>query len=453
MSEEKNIRRIAKINISNILGVSELEFSPKTVTEITGANGSGKTSIISALKSVIEGGHDATLLRAGAETGEVVLELDDKTIIRKRVTEKGTSITMKGPDGKAIPKAATIVKELADRLSTNPISFLHARKQDRVAIMLETMPLEVDVEEMKKRAGIPIEVDKNAIGLGIVDSTITSIFNERTGTNRAVKEKEATINQLEAAIPPIPEGVSDTTADGEAKLQAQIDEKNAWLEAEKKRINDKMATLQQEAEQKKTELRAELQKKIDELKETCSGRAAKIDNDLAETKDLSAKREAWAISKAAKENEEPMAALAVIKANREAFGRREATMQTVDDMRKQLSGLKKDAVNQSTAIDNLQAFKIEILNNMPIKGLEVRDGDIYLDNVQFDRLNTQTQVDLAIDIALMRVGELQMMCVDGLELMDSKHFDMLLDKLEERGVQAFVTRVTDEKLEIVTSGN
>lgn len=128
-------------------------------------------------------------------------------------------------------------------------------------------------------------------------------------------------------------------------------------------------------------------------------------------------------------------------------------MQTVDDMRKQLSGLKKDAVNQSTAIDNLQAFKIEILNNMPIKGLEVRDGDIYLDNVQFDRLNTQTQVDLAIDIALMRVGELQMMCVDGLELMDSKHFDMLLDKLEERGVQAFVTRVTDEKLEIVTSGN
>ena len=67
---------IQHIKISNILGIRELEFKAGQFVEVTGRNGQGKTSLLEAIKAATQGGHDATLLRKGAEKGEVVLVLD-----------------------------------------------------------------------------------------------------------------------------------------------------------------------------------------------------------------------------------------------------------------------------------------------------------------------------------------------------------------------------------------
>jgi DNA repair exonuclease SbcCD ATPase subunit len=68
---------ISKVKITNILGIDELEFQPGQFNAFTGGNGSGKTSALEAIKAALKGGHDATLLRNGADKGEVVLVLDD----------------------------------------------------------------------------------------------------------------------------------------------------------------------------------------------------------------------------------------------------------------------------------------------------------------------------------------------------------------------------------------
>ena len=78
--------KIAKIRINNILGIDELEFDAGQFNQISGPNGTGKTSVLEAIKATLRGGHDATLLRTGAEKGETVLVLDDGTEIAKRVT-------------------------------------------------------------------------------------------------------------------------------------------------------------------------------------------------------------------------------------------------------------------------------------------------------------------------------------------------------------------------------
>ncbi|CAH1654942.1 Exonuclease SbcC [Hyphomicrobiales bacterium] len=59
--------KIHHIRISNILGVDQLEFEAGQFNEISGQNGTGKTSVLEAIKSVTQTGHDATLLRKGAE--------------------------------------------------------------------------------------------------------------------------------------------------------------------------------------------------------------------------------------------------------------------------------------------------------------------------------------------------------------------------------------------------
>ena len=61
--------KIASIHIENVLGIEELDINPGAVTRITGANATGKSSTIEAIKSAVKGGHDATLIRQGAEHG------------------------------------------------------------------------------------------------------------------------------------------------------------------------------------------------------------------------------------------------------------------------------------------------------------------------------------------------------------------------------------------------
>ena len=140
--------KVQKIKISNILGITELEFTPEGFNEISGPNGTGKTSVLEAIKSVVaHSGHDATLLRKGADKGEVVLVLDDGTELAKRVTPKSSPLTVT-QGGSKVAKPTDVIRQLTDLLSVNPVDFLRAPKKDRVRVLLETMPLEADTEKL-----------------------------------------------------------------------------------------------------------------------------------------------------------------------------------------------------------------------------------------------------------------------------------------------------------------
>src|SRR5574343_633836 len=96
--------KISKIRISNILGINHLEFEPGQITEISGKNGSGKTSVIEAVKNALKGGTDATLLRYGEKEGDILLVLDDRTKIKKSVSETKTELKLFDISGKKVSK-------------------------------------------------------------------------------------------------------------------------------------------------------------------------------------------------------------------------------------------------------------------------------------------------------------------------------------------------------------
>jgi hypothetical protein len=84
-----------------------------------------------------------------------------------------------------------------------------------------------------------------------------------------------------------------------------------------------------------------------------------------------------------------------------------------------------------------------LLASLPIPGLAVIDGEIYRNGVVFDRLNTAQKVEIAVEIAKLRAGDLSVICVDGIELMDTNHFNEFRKQSLESGMQMFVTRVAD----------
>lgn len=432
--------KISHIRISKILGIDELEFSPGAgFTEIRGPNGAGKTSIMEAIKSALAGGHDATLLRKGADKGEIVLVLDDGSEIHRKVTAKGTTTELVR-DGRKQAKPVETIKALTDMLSVNPVDFLRAPAKDRVRVLLESMPLQADPQKLAEIVGQPVNIAPGTHALYAIETVHKQIYDERTGLNRAVREKDATINQLTAAMPEAPGGVEGD----EGEMQAQLDTARNARDDMMRRIDAQLAKMVSVIQERKDSLKAEAQRKIDEIKAQL---AADLEAADAERADI--ERRAQAKRDETETNFQAVSgplreALAAIRANRDAAAKRQQQAKIIEQMKDELAELREQAEAKTQALQALEQYKRDLLASLPIAGLEVTEGEILRNGVPFDRLNTAQQVEVAVEIAKLRAGELGVVCVDNIELLDNSTFVAFRDRITESGLQLFVSRVLPE---------
>lgn len=439
--------KIAHIKISSILGIDELELSPGGFTRIEGKNGTGKTSVLDAIKAVITPGHDATLLRNGAEQGEVVFVLDDGMSITKKVGLTASSTEVRDADGKKVPRPAEVIRALTDMLSVNPVAFMTAEKKDRVKVLLESMPLEVDAAVLTKLSGIKITAEPGVHALQVIEAVHKQVYEARTGTNRAVKEKDATIKQLRQAMPEAPgKGVEGSEDEIEAQVTTATEARDNMMG----RIANQLDKLRAKSQTDIDAIRTQLQADIDALKVTAQEKVDTIKAELASSEN----RAAIAREKATLTHTEAtaplQAALTAMKADRTNATRRTQALETITTMETELRDLRAESESQTTALAAIEKYKVDLLAALPIAGLEVRDGEIFRDGVPFDRINTAQQVEVAVGIAKLRAGELGIVCVDRIESLDDESLDELYRQTTEAGLQCFVTRVGNEEFSIST---
>ena len=171
---------ITHVKIANILGLRQLEFKPdKSWTIVEGPNASGKSSVLEAIRFAlgIDSRHDATLLRKGAKRGEVVLVLDDETKIRRTLSQKRQSVEIERK-GTAVRKPATWLKELVEASAFNPVSFLQAKPQERLKMLLELASADLDSEDVEAAvADLPEECHSAISGVAWADLRIVLIRN------------------------------------------------------------------------------------------------------------------------------------------------------------------------------------------------------------------------------------------------------------------------------------
>ncbi|SAK98525.1 chromosome segregation protein [Caballeronia pedi] len=424
--------QIERIKISNILGVENLEFSPLGFTTISGRNGTGKTSVLEAIKSAFKGGHDATLLRNGADKGEIVFVLDDGTNIRRRV-DANASTTDVVREGKKVPRPQEALKSLTDMLSINPVDFLRAPKKDRVRVLLEAMPIPLDAGKLEAVAGVKIDAQPGLHALHVIEKVAKQVYDLRTGSNRAVKEKEATIGQLRQAIPPAPAGIDGD----ETVLTAKLNELNDARNAEMARISTKLEGI-----------RADAQKEIDEIKAKAQADIDAVREKLAATERAAATQRERSTQRSNDEMQPVSVQLQMIRENRDLHARRAQTLDTIENLTTELEELREESAAHTQALADIEQYKSDLLANLPIPGVEVKDGEIYRNSVPLDRLNTAQQVDIAVEVAKLRAGDIGVICVDGIELLDSDAFEAFRERALDSGLQMFVSKVTDDEFAI-----
>lgn len=453
--------KITKVSLRNILGFEYFEFEPGAgYTEILGKNGKGKTSLAEAVKEIGKGAvHDATLLTAGKDDGEIVYVIDGDMEIRKSITADKSDIEVRVA-GKKQKRPVEIIKALVDQVSCNPIELLTADKKRRIAVLLEAMPIAVDRERLKDIVGFEInEYQEGVHGLTIIDDVRKQVYDMRTGTNSAIKAKEGLISQLTEAMPEIVEGVTGGEEELEAALKLLDDEKEVELIRIGKKINDIREKSSKTQETNLTEANADLddlQEKITELQRQYNERKTKRDADdaaeKATLKDMegrAAQQRALTLTEHAQHRVPYESQLQTLRNDRANAAKRQATQETIDRASEELELIRQEAEAQTAAIDGIDAYKIELLSELPIPGIEIKDGNIYRDGVIFDRLNTQARAQIAIDLAKLRAGKLGVICVDGMEMMDTEHYEAFKESaLLDPTLQFFITRVSDQPFEV-----
>ncbi len=427
---------IQKIKISNILGLEEFEFEPGIFTKIEGRNGSGKTSILEAIKAVLQGGHDAKLLRNGAEKGEIVLVLDDGVKLSKVVTEKKSELFVTNSKGNKFEKPKSYIDALIDMLSVNPVQFLVANKKDRVNYLLEAIPMQLtkkQLNEYLQDASHKVKDDLSGHALDVITRIHKQFYDERTGVNRALKEKTATYKQMQASIPDVTMS-SVEMREAIDKLNVEIAIlQNEKMKAVAENMNKKSNMLAAEEEKAKLQI-AQIQSNLTQVKQQIIEEFETI----AETLDIDFdKTYLPKVAEVSKLNER-YSHINSIEKQKEIAAQFKYDCKQLDDESKGLSD----------AIDNLAKLKNDLLSNLSLTGLELIDGDIYYNDVIYDKLNTAQQIEFAVEIAKLRAGEVGIICVDGIERLDNETYTEFKKKAIESGLQLIVTKVTNGDLNL-----
>lgn len=433
--------RLKRARIHNVLGIEELEITPGNCTVISGQNGAGKTSALEAIKSIWKGGTDATLLRRGAEEGEVVLVLSDETVIRKRLKPGGgTDIRVDHPDFGRLSKPQSFLDGLVDPLALDPVQFFNATPAKRLALLLGAIPMELNATQAAEALGDEIATkdflrtnwNPGEHALVTLDRMRKAVFEDRTGVNRAVTDKQKTISELE---PTVNREAMATDWAGEVASHennlAQIDECTA---TDKDRI---------EAEHRKQVDTA--RKVMDAALE--AARAAFRETEVAAL-DYTQKAKEAVDARVRADRERLQGAVAAAKVKRDGALQAQGVASTLDRLGAESDRLRERGAALSAALAGLDALRADLCAKIPVPGLTVDGGEILLNGSTFDRANTAAQVGALMAVNGLRRGRLPLALVDGLERMDTPTLAELLRQAEAMGLQILGAEVADSPLTV-----
>lgn len=446
---------LRKVSISNIKGIEWIEFEVGGLTIIRGPNGVGKSSILDAMRTVIEGGHDPALIRQGEKKGEVVFTLSDGTTITKTITPRGQTTVVKTSDGQVVPAPMTFVNALASGFAFDPLAFVFAPHKERADYLTKVAPIAITadnvvsaVENRRYVAEVAKVLAAKVYDIPALNAVRKRVYDDRSGTNKTIRTLEGTIDTLRKTLPANwkPEGNAEmviseaqTALDAAKGTLLDICHRRDVAVVEADRVKDRELADADAAEaaeidairQKYTAIRKQYAATFQEYRDTVYH---SLDSEIEEAE--ARQREA-----------QEKYTVAVEQARH--FQKQAETAAALSQYRKDLNEANNEAEMYSEVIKAIDAAKENALRKSPIPGMSVVDGEVMYkpdhleEPIPFDNLNRQMQYKLSLQVAAQGAGNLGLMVVDNTEAMDSENWLEFKQACVESGFQVLAARVDD----------
>ena len=473
--------RTTKIQIKNILGITERKLDGKSI-EITGPKGTGKTSVIDAIRFALTNRSDREwIIRTGAEEGEILIETDSGlSIERKARTNKTDSIKVK--DGHMLQnRPAEFLNGIFTPLQLDPVAFTLMSKEEKNRVILSLIEYEWDTNWIKEQFGeIPQGIDYSKHILEVladIQAEKGLYFTSRQDINRDIRNKLAFIEDIGRTLPENFQYDKWNNYDMGAKYKdletkrthngrvekakaftAAYDNKLRGIEADRdigintaeKLIADEKSQLKSTIERLKAEIKSSEEKLL--------GLADKLEDKkkvfVAEYNEAKAKLDAdtnigqeWADKKLYEVTD-----LANEIETAEAMRKHLNEYKRMISMQADIEKLKEDTDELTRKIEIARTLPGKILKTatIPVKGLTVENGVPLIEGLPVSNRSSGELLELCVDVTIQRPGGYQIILLDKIEGLDTKSREALYAKCKEKGLQIIATRVTDdEEIEIV----
>lgn len=472
--------KTTRIKIKNLFGIAETELDGSSV-EITGTNGSGKTSVIDAIRYGLTNQSERDyIIRKGASEGEILIETDTGLYIdRKKRTDKADYKSVK-EGGKEVSGPESMLKQLFTPLQLDPVAFIGMNKQEQNRIILDLIEFDWDLNWIREQFGeIPegVNYDQNILQvLHDIQADNSVYFQTRQDINRDLKNKRAFIEEIASDIP------AEYDADrwerydlGEAyrKLES-IREENSRIERAKvfkDSYDNKLRGLEAEreiqvaAEEKAIAAERDgLTSTIERLKAEIRAADEKLGGLDRKLQDKIALADSQYEAKKAKLAKDMQIADGYIAKDPVDCSQLQEEVDTAERMKKHLNeyrrmqGLEADVKRLKTESDELTR-KIELARTLPgqiletatlpVEGLTVENGIPLIHGLPVSNLSEGEKLNLCVDVALSKPNNLQIILIDGAEKLSDENRNKLYQKCKDKGLQFVATRTTnDSELEV-----
>lgn len=493
--------KITRLEIKDYRGIRDLSINvPPEGAVFSGGNGRGKSSALKAITAVLAGkGIEPEAIRLGADHAEILIDTEALRV-RRSITAKGSSLTVKNADGDNWSKPQTRLNELFGTAALDALSFFLAEPKERRRILLEALPVSVtpeDVERWAPGARMLERISLDGHGLEVLERMHQLFYTIRTEVNKTAKAARAEADAA-ASYPPAPDvalSVDEATAAhvaaGQRLAQLQAREMAA-VEAKKGAESTRQLIAQAEA-------RAQLCRDAARGAPTDEQLEAAIEAHDAAVIEL--RRLEDAIHVARTTESETNAARGRIVASRERAARTlidaqtedkraaelRASMAPVDAMgvpAEELAGARtavdqaSAALTDATAADTarqraelhgrleatatkregdaaeIDAIVKRLANEAPqelaarasVPGLGINGDVITLDGVSLSDLSGAEQMRFAVDLCKRLNAKAKILVVDGLERLDDDSLDAFVKFATADGFQLIGTRVSSGEL-------
>lgn len=471
--------KITKILIKNLFGISEFEADSKSI-ELLGGNGTGKTSVLDAIRLALTNRSSRDcIVKRGETEGEIIIETDSGlTITRKPRTNKTDYKSIK-QDGKEVQSPEAFLSEIFSELQLNPVAFINMDAKEQNRIILDLIEYKWDLNTIKEWFGeIPQGVDYQKHILEVLQQIAAEdgfYFQQRQNINRDIRNKKAFIEEIMKELPE-----NFNAAKWEAYDLQEIHSKiekarqhNAQIEkAETLKANydNKIRGFQSIKELEEQRLLKGLQEREGELKADIAklqemlNSAQKELNSLNDVcSDKKAVIEANYEKQVAQFNEELKAfepylqqqKIDIVPMQEEAAEALKMKQQLPQynkmlAMNNELAELQADSDEYTRKIELARTLPATILAeaNMPLGEMSI-DGDQVLikkpnGDLPISNLSEGEKLDLCVDIALKNKTGLQIVLIDGVEKLSPINRQHLYDRCKASGLQFIATRTTDD---------
>lgn len=467
---------IVKIRIKNIFGIKEYEADGKSV-ELSGKNGTGKTSVIDAIRFALTNKSDRDyIVRNGESEGEILIETDTGLRINRKPRTNQADYKSVKRNGVEVGSPETFLKDIFTPLQLSPVEFMEMDKKQQNAIILDMIQYDWSLATIKEWFGeiVPdINYEQNILQvLNDIQAEKGYYFQTRQDINRDVRNKKAIVEEIGESIP---EGYV-----AEKWERASLNEIYTKIERIRKE-NETIERAKALIENRNNKVRgfeADKEISVAALDREFNSRSNQIERDIeslkSQIKALETERDSLAEKKQDKlsviENEYK-ANIAKYDAEVEEYQKyADVELKDFSDLQEEASYTEemKSHINEYKRMVSLQ-FDIEELISqselltkkiekartlpgeiletaiIPIEGLTVKDGIPLINGLPVSNLSEGEKLDLCIDVAIQKPNGLQIILIDGVEKLSTYLRTKLYEKCKAKGLQFISTRTTDDE--------